>query len=148
MEVYILIDHPPSEDIVIDAHKNGTLRKLEDKINARVVVSDDKYIYVTSIDIYNNRMKITDKMLGLTKYHATIFLCETALHECKTRDGIVYTLGNIYGASSIILGTKFKDIVNSDIFNSLIGRKLKNVRLSLLGNGILQYKLDSYEFRD
>jgi hypothetical protein len=134
----------PKSEIIEKAYQSNSIRELEDEFNIRVIVSDESFIYVTDIPVYEQRRKMTDIMIG-SSLARDIFLRETWIHKCKTRDDIIYTIGNIYGASSIIMGPRYANILKSTEFQQIVGRKLKNVSLTLIDD---QYKLNSYEFRD
>jgi hypothetical protein len=144
MEIFNLCARVPNSEIIESAYRANLLRELEDEYDVRVVVSDNRFIYVTDILIYEQRKRMADVMIG-NSLAENIFLNETWVHKCTTRDDVIYTLGNIYGASSIIMGPRYTNILKSNEFKNMVGRKLKNVSFTLI-NG--QYKLNSYEFRD
>lgn len=141
---YISGNRIPKADLE-QAVAKGDIFSLEEKYNVRIVISDNKYIYMSSPETLKSRMEIQDRYTNIPFQPNAYTFLETRIHENVTSSGYFYTFGNLYGNRSIILGERFKNIVDSADFQNLVGKGLKNVTL-FLKNG--QFELNSYELRD
>src|SRR5579883_2270784 len=133
MELHNLTDLLNSD--ITQAYTEHKEREYEDKNNVRIIVANNKFIYCCPLDFYQLRMSKKNMPFGPPVINGsivvprTMLILESRFNENVTRDGIFYTLGNIFGNNSILLGNYYINIISFLKENNLVGKGLRNIKL-------------------
>jgi hypothetical protein len=138
---------------ILKRNPTGKVTTCEDVVGKiSIVVVDETIVYTVLESMLNIRLGILDMPLGedpLGVYapYSVIRMPETYLHKNVIQDQVVYySFGNLFGHKSLLLGERFMKFKQTDVFQTLVGRKLRSVKFHLDENN--QYALVHYKFRD
>lgn len=150
-----IIIHPfldqGTKDVVQRMLVNGSYDTITEFNDTCIVVAADQdVVYVVDKQLLLERLQVVDVSLNAPSglqpdafsFDESRLRVNTVLSPGSFAPKIMYTFGNLFGFGSVLLGPKFRALVESPVFRSIMGRLLKEVDIHLGSDG--QFKLVRY----
>jgi hypothetical protein len=123
----------------------GNYDAIESKYPEHTVLLYSDCFMVVDNNILKKRLSVKDRPYEFQTYPEKYVYENTILRKTTDLHGNeIYSFGNLFGSTSVILGEKFKTFLDSEYFEKMLNQKLKNVYFVYLSG---QYELKNYELR-